>query len=376
MKLKHLLRYPFDIRLAEQHLASTAKSASESSAATIGIDLYTDHLLFDGGRHLACLAALAGKIGSPVTVRCSRVLLAAIAHKPHGGRFLAMPHVNWIEPSRPFPPHSLVLLDVDGGRADRVLSRQRTVAMLIGREPAARTWVMPYPMHPQQIQDSIDGRFNTLRTQMKAGIFFAGNQNRRYGRDSMHSEFGVLSRLEILSTLSKTFDVRISPREADGRDDRIVLRDSAVDPIPAQDWMATLASHQFFLCCPGASQPVCHNAIEAMSVGTIPIIEYADRFHPELVDGVNAICFRGRKGLVAAIRRIDSMPPEKRSRLSRNVCHHYDEHLDGARFLKRLRDDLNTDFVDQVSMPFHNRNFFSKASPPSGRVPLSHSRAA
>ncbi|QEF99365.1 hypothetical protein Mal15_34290 [Stieleria maiorica] len=376
MKLKHLLRYPFDIRVAEEHLASPSKVDVETTEATIGIDLYSDQMLFDGGRHLACLAASAGKIGSKVILRCSRWLLAAIAHKSHGGRFLSMPNVCWIDPQATFPPQSLVLLDTDGGQADRVLSRQRTVAMLIGRDPVDKTLVMPYPMHPQQITDATEAREDMLRRRIKAGIFFAGNQNRRYGRDSMHHEFGVLSRLEILSTLRSHFDVRIATRDSGGRDDQIVLRDSASDPIPAQDWMNTIAAHQFFLCCPGASQPVCHNAIEAMSVGTIPILEYADRFHPELVDGVNAICFRGRKGLVAAIRRIDSMPPEKRARLSRNVCQHYDAHLDGGRFLKRLRDELNTDFVDQVSMPFHNRNFYSTSSPPSGRVPLGHRRAA
>lgn len=376
MRLKHLLRYPFDIRIADQQLAAVEKTAFNADASTIGLDLYTDQLLIDGGRHLACLAAFADKIGSTMTLRCSRLLLAAVAHKPYGGRLLSMPHVRWIDSSQSFPARSLVLLDVDGARTDRDLRRQRTVAMLVGRDPVDKTLIMPYPMHPTQIANLTPEELDTLRAKPKAGIFFAGNQNRRYGRESMRNEFGVLPRLEVLSVLRQQFGHQITDRESDGRRDQIVLRNSDTDPIAARDWMSMLASHRFFICCPGASQPTCHNAIEAMAVGAIPIIEYADRFHPKLVDGDNAVCFQGEKGLAVAIRRIESMSPEKQSRMSANACAYYDEHLDGAKFLKRLRDELNTDFVDQLSMPFHDRNLFSTASPPSGHVPSRRSRAA
>lgn len=376
MNLKHIIRYPFDIRLAEEQLASKSGQGEQWQSPAIGLDLYSDRMLIDCGRHLSCLAALAQQIESRVVLRCGRVLLAAIAHKSHGRKFLAMPHVSWIDPGQRFPADSLVLLDIDGAGADRILHRQRTVAMAIGREAIAKTLVMPYPMHPNQIEQLTPERLQSLRSGNKAGIFFAGNQKRRYGREAINDRFGVLSRLEILAELRRQFADRIAPREAAGVSDRIVLRNSATDPIAAQDWMSVLAAHQFFLCCPGAAQPICHNVIEAMSVGVIPIIEYGDRFHPELVDGDNAICFHGRDGLAAAIRRIDSMSAEKRARLSQNVSAYYDQYLDGARVVKRLRDELNTDFVDQVSMPFHDENLFSIASPPSGRVPAIRSRAA
>ncbi len=373
MNWKHIVRYPFDIRIAEQQLTSPGKSASaddagQGAASVIGIDLYTDQLLFDCGRHLSCLAAHARRIGSDVVLRCNRVLLAAIAHKPHGRVFLGMPNVRWVPPHDRFPEQSLVLLDVDGTQAARDLAGCRSDAMLIGRQPVEKTMVMPYPMHPNQILKLDQSESDSLRSAPKAGIFFAGSQKRRYGRDAMTQRFGVMSRLDVLSSLRRQFSDRIEAREAAGRDDRIVLRDSASDPVDAKDWMSVLASHQFFICCPGASQPICHNVVEAMAVGVIPILEYSDRFTPELIDGQNAICFHGPKGLAAAVRRIDTMAPEKRRRLSENVCDYYDAHLDGSRFLKRLRDELNTDFVDQISMPFHDQDLFSVETPPSGHV--------
>ena len=376
MKWKHVLRYPFDIRIAEKHLSAGPPSRLNCDDVTIGLDLFTDQMLFDCGRHLTCIAASANKIDSHVVLRCNRLMLAAIAHKSHGRQFLSMPNVRWISPHESFPSDSLVLMDIDRSCANRSLDGQRSVAMLIGREVVPQAPVMPYPMHPNQINESTDQRVESFRSQPKAGIFFAGNQKTRYGRETMQNEFGVLPRLAILSELRRCFPDRIAARDSAGSDDRIVLRDSATDPIAGKDWMTVLAAHRFFLCCPGASQPVCHNVIEAMSVGAIPLIEYSDRFHPELVDGVNAICFQGCRGLVDAVRRIDSMSEQKRSLLTENVCDYFDEHLDGATFLKRLRDSRNTDSIDQISMPFHDRNFFSPESAPSGRAPIGHTRAA
>jgi hypothetical protein len=368
MKWKHRLRYPFDIRLAKRLLSSHGGSRFDSVALPIGFDLYTDQLLVDCGRHLTCLAALAKQIHSQVVLRCSPIMLAAIAHKVHGAEFLAMRHVRWIGPKRRFPEPSLVMLDVDRSEADRDLDGHRSVTMLIGRDVCPGTPVMPYPMHPNQIEALTDASIASFRRTPKAGLFFAGNQKQRYGRETMQNEFGVLPRLEILAELRRHFPGRIAPQAADGSEDRIVLRNSATDPIAGRDWMSVLAAHRFFLCCPGASQPVCHNVIEAMSVGAIPVIEYSDRFTPALVDGQNAICFKGREGLIRAVRRIDAMSAESKARMSENVCRHFDEHLSGVKFVRQLRDDQGASRADQISMPFHNRNLFTADSPQDGRL--------
>jgi hypothetical protein len=79
---------------------------------------------------------------------------------------------------------------------------------------------------------------------------------------------------------------------------------------------------------------------------------------PELCDGENAICFRGRNGLLDAIDRIDRLTPNQISRLSSNAARYYDQHLCGTTFLTRLRDgdfDLSS---SRLCMPFHERNFY------------------
>ena len=109
---------------------------------------------------------------------------------------------------------------------------------------------------------------------------------------------------------------------------------------------------------------MCHNVIEAMSVGTIPILEYGDRFHPALTDDVNAICFRGSLGLVEAINRIDSLSAEKIRQLRQTVIAYFDKHLHGVKFLAELRDATT---ASAVSMPFHSKNLFQPTKQPKKR---------
>ncbi|MEL6107148.1 MAG: hypothetical protein AAFU85_13985 [Planctomycetota bacterium] len=362
MKWKHWFRYPFTIGEARRAIESRRDEAFHGDGVSLAIDLYREDLLFDCGRHLTCLAASAHQLGRRCYVRTTRLMLAAIAHKQLGRDLLALSNVHWVEPSESLPGECVVLLDVPRSHASRHLGQLATAQMLIGRDTVDAVPVMPYPMFPVHTLRSTEQSRATFRSSSKAGVFFAGNQKQRYGREEMRAKFGVLPRLEVLQTLRESFAERIGDRDAAGDVERIVLRDSSVHPIASENWIATLASHRFFLCCPGASQPVCHHLIEAMSVGTIPILEYSDRFAPHLVDGENAICFEGKSGLVDAIRRVDAMANSELRRLSEAAADYYDQHLDGEGFLSRVLDHGLLSGVEAVSMPFHDVNFFDPSS--------------
>lgn len=352
MQLKSLVRYPIDIRRARR-LLRVARAADDTFAQRpIALDLVTPQMLFDCGRHLACLAHHAQAIGSQFLVRCSPIMLASIARKIHGREMLAEPYVRWLSTAQSLPENALVLRDYD--------SDQRGVRMLIGRDQVAGAPTMPYPMHPASLPFADHPSLLRLRqSEDRAGIFFAGNQKAKYGDDKMSRDFGLLSRLRILQTIRGRFPERVvdSIRQRVDRHS-IVLSDSRVESIPASHWLSSLARAQFFVCCPGASQPTCHNLIEAMSVGTIPLIEYGSRVTPPLQDGVHAITFQGEQGLVAAIQRIDRLSARQIETMSGHAASFYDQHLCGRTFLAGLRDREIDCRLGTVCMPFHDRNLF------------------
>jgi hypothetical protein len=232
--------------------------------------------------------------------------------------------------------------------------------MMIGCDIDRSIPVMPYPMHPATLRQAEHTDLIRLRRKfVRRGILFAGNQKPRYGDAKIQRKFGVQSRLGIVRALRNSFAARVTDSINSPRSERtIVLSDSRRELISATDWLPTLAGAQFFVCCPGSSQPVCHNLVEAMSVGTIPLIEYGDRITPELQDGENAICFRGLDGLLEAIDRIDRLSQEDVVRLRQNVAGFYDHHLCGTRFLAGLRDGHIDLSARRVCMPFHERNFY------------------
>ncbi|MGI9471031.1 MAG: hypothetical protein ACR2NZ_05840 [Rubripirellula sp.] len=359
MQLKSLIRYPFDIHRARRLLADRPPAERQWQQRPIALDLRTPQLLFDCGRHLASLSHYAKQAGSSFHVRSGTMMLAAMSRKIHGGEMLADPECQWLPDSDPLPAHAMVLCDY-APSASRQDDRQY-LQMLIGSEIDRGLPVMPYPMHPATLRESERTDFAALRIRDdRYGIFFAGNQKPRYGDIKMQRNFGVLSRLELISTLQTHFPSQISPTlDQASPAQSIVLSDSRVNPIKASDWLPSLSRAEFFLCCPGSSQPTCHNLVEAMSVGTIPLIEYGNRVTPELRDGVNAICFEGRNGLIDAVNRINQMTAAERRRIRNNVTTFFDEYLCGEKFMGELRDGAIDITAGRICMPFHESNFYS-----------------
>lgn len=400
MRFKTLIRYPIDIRRARHMLASRDQRRREFSShaestghrfltmpqtdtcRAIVLDLQSTDLLFDCGRHLMTFAYWSAAIGSKLYFRCRPIVLSAMARKFHGRELLAETDAQWIDASQSeemqnIPDDALVLSDSSEPDPIVVGGNRRWVRMLIGRDIDSEIPIMPYPMHPWTLRALRHGRLTSLRkNERHCRIFFAGNQKPKYGNDKMLHEFGVHSRLSLLQTLRENFGPRIQYALDLENQPLVVLLDSRSVSIAADQWLPALSHSDFFLCCPGAAQPMCHNLVESMAVGTIPILEYSHRLSPQLIDGENAICFRGLDGLIEAVARVDAMPPAEVRRMRLNAAQYYDEHLQGERFLRGIRDGEIDVRKQRVCMPFHEHNLYDAEGDLVTDVPNDHRRAA
>lgn len=357
--IKALLRFPANIGRANEYLSNKKpESAPAAAASPIVLDLHTPQMLFDSGRHPACLAISARLSGSPVVLRCSRLLLAEFSRKQFGEALLSDPGVTWVSPGTSIQDHTLVLYDTIKPPAD-LPATANAFRMMIGRDVVSGVPVMPYPMHPTTLSKIQRHDLASLReSQRSVKLFFAGLQQERYGRSRIETAFGVQSRISLLNVLRQHRGQRVRPTLKNADRDSMIVVNSQTDPIAADQWFTTLAKTDFFLCCPGAAQPMCHNVVEAMSVGAIPLIEYGDRFTPHLTDGVNAVCFRGKPDLKKTLDRIDQMTEDRIHTIRGNVVKYYEEHLRGDRFLAGLRDGQTDSASGWISMPFNDKNFF------------------
>lgn len=193
----------------------------------------------------------------------------------------------------------------------------------------------PYAMHPAQTELATAERIQQLRSMPRTlRSLFAGD-SKGYVRRWVRYPEQKLPRHEVLKVLKDRLgDHLIAVAGADeiaqlcaaGYVDKFVLSDSGTGITPER-WLPTMALADFFLCPPGIVMPMCHNVIEAMAVGTIPLISYAEWFHPNLRHLHDCVVYGGPDDLAEKMRLVLAMPQADVARMRANVIDYYESHL-------------------------------------------------
>jgi hypothetical protein len=205
--------------------------------------------------------------------------------------------------------------------------------------------MMPYPMHPLLYNKELSARLEAARRHpRKVRIFFSGD-TRGYRRNRVHYPESKLTRSQIVAFLRENIGEILIPIEDEQNYQQLrqgpyqngfALVDNEKYRIPPQLWLESLALGDFFLAPPGYVMPMCHNIIEAMAVGAIPLTNYPEWLNPSLEDGINCIAFNDRHDLLSKVQRIMSMNSQQIAEMKSNVIDYYHQHLDTGRFARRL----------------------------------------
>ena len=222
---------------------------------------------------------------------------------------------------------------------------------------------MPYFCHP----DFYRLRLHEAVPRLRAGertvrVFFAGTaDDAKYDR---RFAFPIATRSAILRAVTagladELTTVRTRAELAAARDgvaQRLLFAisddtDDTTDRhlMTPSEYIALMARSDFFLAPPGWVMPHCHNIVEAMSVGTIPITNYGGYLTPPLEDGATCLAFDTPEGAVAAVRRALAMPPAEIAAMRAHVARYYDEHLAAPAFRRRLDRQAGADVTVRVN---------------------------
>lgn len=224
-------------------------------------------------------------------------------------------------------------------------SRVRVSVDWFAPETRAGGLVMPYFVHPElrryedELAELASGR-RTIR------IGFAGTMNDATYREDF--SFPMLGRADVLGAVLDEHDVRVvwsraelAGAEAEGAPIVFVAVSDSRDTtekhvLRGRDYLAFLGRCDFVIAPPGYRMPLCHNLVEAMSVGAVPILNYAEWLHPPLQDGVNCLAFTTPEELSAAVARALELDSATLDRLRAGVADYYAEHLALESFARRL----------------------------------------
>ena len=215
----------------------------------------------------------------------------------------------------------------------------------------------PFMMHPDAY---ITGSYKTVReiaqnTEKKCRVLFAGNINKEaYSSPRINSNFSILNRHEIIAHISETmelykdFDYIESLEKYLKSSYQNQLMFSTFDwsangarknmhrKTPFNQWFQLLATSDFWLSCPGVAMPHCHNIIEAMSVGVIPILEYEPLLFPKLEHAKNCVFFHGKADLIQKLKMVMTMDKSEIEVMKKNVLDYYEKHIDIHQVVKKL----------------------------------------
>lgn len=204
--------------------------------------------------------------------------------------------------------------------------------------------IMPFPMHPLQ-SGVTPAELEALRpTPRRMRIFFSGDTH-HYGRVWVRHPRPKLPRLQIVNAIKERLGnelvlVHDTPAlqalKQAGYSRNCVITASSEVRIEFADWLRTLAQADFFLSPPGIVMPMCHNIVEAMAVGTIPITNYPEWMDPHLEPGENCLAFDEADDLIAVLHRALAMEPAEIARMKANVIDYYKKHLRPHTFVDRV----------------------------------------
>jgi hypothetical protein len=205
--------------------------------------------------------------------------------------------------------------------------------------------IMPFTVHPLHNTPDLEKRLQKYRSARKnMKIFFSGDTS-GYSQNYIRYPKAKLPRLVVINTILERMDNDVllvnEPSDLSNlREATCVNKCVIVDTnkiwVDSRDWLGDLARADFFLSPPGIVMPMCHNIIEAMAVGTIPVTNYPEWFDPDLRHMETCIVFDDREDLISKLQQAMNMDEAQLAKMRMNVLDYYETHLKPEVFIHRL----------------------------------------
>ncbi|KQS95229.1 hypothetical protein [Chryseobacterium sp. Leaf394] len=209
---------------------------------------------------------------------------------------------------------------------------------------------IPMSFHPYMYHQNLWNQNIHCAKERFNSIFCYGNFDAKAYLDIEHTGFNVIPRTKLLSFFSdkSNFLPVRSKKELISADtnyfsEKFVFAIKENYQIDMDDIRSHLSLFNFFLCCPGVVMPLCHNVVEAMSVGTIPVIEkeYAEVMYPHLEHQKNAIIFHDLEDLELLLNeKLFTIPKQDIEAIRKNVLDYYQEFLSPKGMINNLNQSI------------------------------------
>jgi len=196
---------------------------------------------------------------------------------------------------------------------------------------------------------------NVFSSNRKIGAIFAGalfckwdGQTNKYNQDSIKENFCIENRGTIFSHILEklpqehlyipdTLKDFLDSMEAGHLKNKTVLIERNNFSIPYEKYFEVLLNTNFYIHMPGVTYPFCHNQIESMAAGCIPITQLGKFFIPSFTHEFDSLLFNTPDELINLLSSVSTGKYTSKINDMRNeIANYYIDHYSIESFRKRL----------------------------------------
>ena len=216
---------------------------------------------------------------------------------------------------------------------------------------------IPMTMHPLFYHLDYWQTAVKMNEKRKRSVFFSGNLSSGPYQNFKKEIFKQENRTEISHFLRRNSlfkeiknMVRLEEYIESEEDFLVIMMNSVNSNINMPILRSILSGFNFFLALPGFLVPHCHNLIEALSSGTIPIIHknYARLMTPPLVHLENAVLFENLEDLDEKIHFAFKLDEEQITKMRKSVENYYTKNLTPSSVVEKILSNKENSFFLQA----------------------------
>ena len=214
----------------------------------------------------------------------------------------------------------------------------------------------------------------SITKKRRIGAIFVGNNDFGYNKSITKELFGINTRDEVFNCICTNVSDVYIPRSLNEfvsdieygllKNKIVLLITTNKFEIPSDKYLDILLESNFYIHMSGHIQPYCHNQIESMMSGCIPITQFARFFIPPFQHEENSLLYNTLDELIELLKKIASGHYTNKIEFMReNIIHYYKKYYSLVSFKKKISHliDSKVDYTNYY-IALGNDHFLSKTS--------------
>ncbi|MEM6523792.1 MAG: hypothetical protein AAF693_08375 [Bacteroidota bacterium] len=221
------------------------------------------------------------------------------------------------------------------------------------KEELQNSYHFPVTCHPDFYFSNVYKTLTCKTSEKSFCVGFAGNLNEKFYDQIEFQDENYLSRCQLVAYIQKhlshllfqptSYSEYLNAIQVGKHKKKICIIDRRQVNLNLEQYLDFLRRCRFSLCPPGITMIYSHNLVESLSVGCVPILQYAHRLQPQLTNLENCLTFHNADDFIDVISKVCNDKIEALEVLSSNAFKFYTEFMTPVSVVKKINQMISAD---------------------------------